>query len=1164
MYICEFCLKYMKSSDILKNHQKKCDCRFPPGNEIYRDKDLSVFEVDGNLERIYCQNLCLLAKLFIDHKTLYYDVEPFLFYVATKLEYDGFHFVGYFSKEKYSAQKFNLSCIVTLPCFQGQGYGRFLIDFSYLLSRQEKLPGTPERPLSDLGRVAYSSYWKSALFEYFHEHLRKDGSVQVSMTDIANATGITFFDVCETLDALGWFVKNERGITLDINWWMVEAHWKKMKADKRRIWLSERALKWTPTVYTPSKDFAARSPLLSTPKRSPVASGSTPTGVSLAAGLGPGSRGGRKGASVNLKDKFEKDLPSTEDSTGSDNDEAKPKQNKKSNCRDRFFPGRAGRRDDSPDEDDQDEDGPSGGGKPQQKSSAKKRGRPPVSTSGGGGGGSSGNYRRKAPAPRTANAGPGTGTGTSTTDRSAGRKTAFEHPFGSSSEGSSEISSDSDELDSTYNLGSYHGNAYGSGNGGGAGRKPQKGKPLPNQQRKKRIPMKKPPGKSPGKVFPPNFGTRTRGKEQNSNSSKQQSSKSKEVQILKGNARCESSSTIPAIDSSTEAGTSGLVSGAATTSGRCHDIEGEDDIVASIPSGPVDRGPPPSSRVSRSSSRLERPLSRESSASGEGYFTDHHHSGACSDSSSQYDGSRGNTPRPIGDRVPDHEDAVNMGGDPDEDGPNRCDQEDNEPPPNLQMETYANVPVRERGKRQPSAENSSSDEAPPNLQAAFDPNEILDENDPRFSRVDGNSTDDEAPPQLSPVGIEGEIEPVYEDPEPPANVLDHRPSAPAKLYPVEQEEQLQHQDEVVQQTGIQEQQQMPEVQQQQVQPSCGSMGPFSQVGSHSMECMPSSVMHSTTPQQPYPGSLKQTTPGSVPSCQMQQSQTPDQQIAFMSPQVQQQGAICPNKQPNSVSSVHSQHNNSHEMIAGPLSQQGATFHSDPSTPLRSHHGASFGSPPQPIQASTSRQSAEGPANVSGHRRSGGGTSVDPVVSQQAGNVSGSSRQKSSRSSHHHPSQQTQLEQAQMVAQQQMVQQINLQQQGAQFYGIYGNYAYPNPASFYPPPTAQFEQFYHQYAQGYPSSSHSMYNQGAIIPPHPSFYPSAGTPNGFQAGTSFGGSSGSRGQGGVNPAAAAAAMNLPRYPPGAAHNDVQAQMNAMLPYGMYYQPANASNQFFGKQ
>ena len=36
-----------------------------------------VFEVDGFEERIYCQNLCYIAKLFLDHKTLYFDVDPF-------------------------------------------------------------------------------------------------------------------------------------------------------------------------------------------------------------------------------------------------------------------------------------------------------------------------------------------------------------------------------------------------------------------------------------------------------------------------------------------------------------------------------------------------------------------------------------------------------------------------------------------------------------------------------------------------------------------------------------------------------------------------------------------------------------------------------------------------------------------------------------------------------------------------------------------------------------------------------------------------------------------------------------------------------------------------------------------------------------------------------
>ena len=78
--------------------QNKCGIQHPPANEIYRSNDLSVFEVDGNISKIYCQNLCLLAKLFLDHKTLYYDVEPFLFYALTQNDEEGCHLVGYFSK----------------------------------------------------------------------------------------------------------------------------------------------------------------------------------------------------------------------------------------------------------------------------------------------------------------------------------------------------------------------------------------------------------------------------------------------------------------------------------------------------------------------------------------------------------------------------------------------------------------------------------------------------------------------------------------------------------------------------------------------------------------------------------------------------------------------------------------------------------------------------------------------------------------------------------------------------------------------------------------------------------------------------------------------------------------------------------------------------------
>lgn len=50
---------------------------------------------------MYCQNLCLLAKLFLDHKTLYFDVEPFLFYVLCEVDKVGAHLVGYFSKVCY-------------------------------------------------------------------------------------------------------------------------------------------------------------------------------------------------------------------------------------------------------------------------------------------------------------------------------------------------------------------------------------------------------------------------------------------------------------------------------------------------------------------------------------------------------------------------------------------------------------------------------------------------------------------------------------------------------------------------------------------------------------------------------------------------------------------------------------------------------------------------------------------------------------------------------------------------------------------------------------------------------------------------------------------------------------------------------------------------------
>ena len=63
---------------------------------------------------MYTENLCYLAKLFLDHKNIWHEIDAFYFYVLCERHADGYHMVGYFSKEKESLD-FNLSCIMVLP-----------------------------------------------------------------------------------------------------------------------------------------------------------------------------------------------------------------------------------------------------------------------------------------------------------------------------------------------------------------------------------------------------------------------------------------------------------------------------------------------------------------------------------------------------------------------------------------------------------------------------------------------------------------------------------------------------------------------------------------------------------------------------------------------------------------------------------------------------------------------------------------------------------------------------------------------------------------------------------------------------------------------------------------------------------------------------------------
>ncbi|KTG39762.1 hypothetical protein cypCar_00001210 [Cyprinus carpio] len=279
LYLCEFCLKYMKSQDILQRHSKKCGWFHPPANEIYRKDNLSVFEVDGNISKIFCQNLCLLAKLFLDHKTLYYDVEPFLFYVLTQNDEKGCHLVGYFSKEKLSQQKYNVSCIMIMPQYQRQGFGRFLIDFSYLLSRLEGQAGSPEKPLSDLGRLSYLAYWKSVILEYLHNHPDKS----VSIRGMSRATGMCPHDIATTLQQLNMIDFQDGRFVIIRRHQLIEEHMDRLRMKPRLHGVEPDCLSWTPVSVCRSPPGELKSAIAQAGDRCGGCSAST---RNLATGMG--------------------------------------------------------------------------------------------------------------------------------------------------------------------------------------------------------------------------------------------------------------------------------------------------------------------------------------------------------------------------------------------------------------------------------------------------------------------------------------------------------------------------------------------------------------------------------------------------------------------------------------------------------------------------------------------------------------------------------------------------------------------------------------------------------------------------------------------------------------------------------------------------------------
>ncbi|KAI4129831.1 MAG: hypothetical protein LQ347_003624 [Umbilicaria vellea] len=249
LYICEACLSSFGARRPFERHRAKCSLLHPPGNEIYRDDHVSFFEIDGRRQRTWCRNLCLLSKLFLDHKTLYYDVDPFLFYCMTTRDPHGCHLVGYFSKEKESAEGYNVACILTLPQYQRKGFGRLLIAFSYELSKREGKLGSPEKPLSDLGLLGYRAYWQETVVE-----ILMDGRAEVTVEEVGALSAMTTGDVLHTLQNLNMLRYSKGQHVIVLTKAVMEQKEKQREKEKikgkRRI--DPERLQWKPPVFTAS------------------------------------------------------------------------------------------------------------------------------------------------------------------------------------------------------------------------------------------------------------------------------------------------------------------------------------------------------------------------------------------------------------------------------------------------------------------------------------------------------------------------------------------------------------------------------------------------------------------------------------------------------------------------------------------------------------------------------------------------------------------------------------------------------------------------------------------------------------------------------------------------------------------------------------------------
>ncbi|KAK4226652.1 males-absent on the first protein [Podospora fimiseda] len=247
LYVCPCCFKYSKELVSWWEHVRLCERKaFVPGKRIYTHPrgtrtilkasstshvpapgkgkkpmhtppmieetihdqgEWSIYEVDGEVDVLFCQNLSLFAKLFLDNKSVFFDVTGFNYFLLvhtpplSSSPNPRPQIVGFFSKEKMSWDNNNLACILIFPPWQRKGLGALLMGISYEISRREGVLGGPEKPISDLGKKGYKRFWAGEIARWILESEGDDMVVDVG--EISRATWIVVEDCLNVLREMG-------------------------------------------------------------------------------------------------------------------------------------------------------------------------------------------------------------------------------------------------------------------------------------------------------------------------------------------------------------------------------------------------------------------------------------------------------------------------------------------------------------------------------------------------------------------------------------------------------------------------------------------------------------------------------------------------------------------------------------------------------------------------------------------------------------------------------------------------------------------------------------------------------------------------------------------------------------------------------------------------